>query len=260
MSKRGPETRVLSRLRPLFGTFVAIEAASESEQAGMTAIDAGFAAMQRLESLMHPTRPGSDLARIAATRPGTIVPLHEWTLEVLRQSHELNRQSQGLFDPCLSHSPGRTPDIEIQADGIVCHAPVSIDLGGIAKGFAVDVAVAELRRHGCAAGLVNAGGDLRVFGAATRIVHAREETGVGIPVQLNDAALAVSGPKTDDAPPEHRGLYEGIHGTPVMSRWVAVTAATAMVADALCKCALLCAPPALAKLLDAYQARQLSTI
>jgi thiamine biosynthesis lipoprotein len=250
--------QVLSRLRPIFGTLVAVEAAFGNGSDGVSAIEAAFALMQRVSELMHPTRPGSDLARIAAAPPGTPVPVDAWTLEVLRQSRELNRQTQGLFDPCLSIAAGRMPEVELYADRVVCHAPVSIDLGGIAKGFAVDVAMAQLRRHGCVAGLVNAGGDLRVFGAAPRVVYVRGQADEGMPLELREAALAVSGPRTDAAPSEHRGYYEGVHGTPIGARRVAVTAPSAMVADALCKCALLCAQPMLDQLLDAYRAQVVS--
>ena len=254
MCDRSPETQILSRLRPLLGTLVAIEVGQANGSDDVSAIEAAFAAVQRVGELMHPTQPGGDLARISAAPIGTSVPVHPWTLEVLRLSRELNRQSQGLFDPCLSTAPGRMPDVELHADGVVCRAPVSIDLGGIAKGFAVDVAVAELRRHGCAAGLVNAGGDLRVFGPVPRVFHVRGAAGELIAVELRDAALAASGPRASAAPAEHRGYYEGVRGMPVAGRFVAITAASAMAADALCKCALLCAPPMLAKLLDAHQA------
>jgi thiamine biosynthesis lipoprotein len=51
---------------------------------------------------------------------------------------------------------------------------VTIDLGGIAKGFAVDRAVAVLRELGVPSGMVNAGGDLRAFGPEPRAVHVRD--------------------------------------------------------------------------------------
>jgi len=47
---------------------------------------------------------------------------------------------------------------------VIPHAPVHIDLGGIAKGYAVDRALMALRTAGCRGALVNAGGDLAVFG------------------------------------------------------------------------------------------------
>jgi thiamine biosynthesis lipoprotein len=255
MFERVPETGALSRMRPLLGTLVAVEAETAIGSDAALAIEAAFAAVERVSELMHPTRPGSDLERIAAATPGTPVQVHDWTLRVLRQSAELNRQSRGSFDPCLPGARGRMPDIEIHADHVVCHAPVSLDLGGIAKGFAVDVAVAELRRHGCVAGMVNAGGDLRVFGPEPRVVYVRGPAGDGIPIKLLGAALAVSEPRSDAAPSEHRGYYEGISGRPVVGRPVAVIATNAMIADALCKCALLCAPPLLGELLATHEAR-----
>ena len=54
-----------------------------------------------------------------------------------------------------------------------------LDLGGIAKGQAVDAAVRALRRAGCHAGWVNAGGDLRVFGALALPLRLRDERGGG---------------------------------------------------------------------------------
>jgi thiamine biosynthesis lipoprotein ApbE len=44
-----------------------------------------------------------------------------------------------------------------------------VDLGGIAKGFAVDRAVKALKCAGLASGVVNAGGDLRVFGLKSEL-------------------------------------------------------------------------------------------
>ena len=57
--------------------------------------------------------------------------------------------------------------LEIQGCSVRLLGPTVIDLGGIAKGFAVDQAVAAMRRAGAARGLVNAGGDLFGFGPGT---------------------------------------------------------------------------------------------
>jgi thiamine biosynthesis lipoprotein len=43
-------------------------------------------------------------------------------------------------------------------------SPVWLDLGAVAKGYAVDEAVRSLRENGVSGGIVNAGGDLRTFG------------------------------------------------------------------------------------------------
>jgi thiamine biosynthesis lipoprotein len=74
---------------------------------------------------------------------------------------------------------------------VIAHLPLRLDLGGIAKGYAVDRALAALRAAGCRRGLVNAGGDLAVFGADGHCVVIRNHGRDSI-VELNNAALATS--------------------------------------------------------------------
>jgi thiamine biosynthesis lipoprotein len=73
---------------------------------------------------------------------------------------------------------------------------VWLDLGGIAKGYAVDRAVMALKKFGVVSGIVNAGGDLCVFGAA-QPVHIRhpENPGLTLPLGriLNSAVASSSG-------------------------------------------------------------------
>jgi len=76
----------------------------------------------------------------------------------------------------------------------------------IAKGYAVDCAIDALRAGGCYAGLVNAGGDLRVFGDATQTVIVRVQ-GHMHALALNNAAIAISDPHSQQAPGEHCGYY-----------------------------------------------------
>jgi thiamine biosynthesis lipoprotein len=71
-----------------------------------------------------------------------------------------------------------------------------VDLGGIAKGFAVDRAVETLKRNRVTAGIVNAGGDLRVFGSASQLVHLRhpaQPRRAAAAVKLRERAIATSG-------------------------------------------------------------------
>jgi len=73
---------------------------------------------------------------------------------------------------------------------------VIVDLGGIAKGFAVDRAVEALKRAGVPSGAVNAGGDLRVFGLKSELVHLRcpdEPMQPAGAIKLHERALATSG-------------------------------------------------------------------
>jgi thiamine biosynthesis lipoprotein len=245
------------RVRPFYGTFVTIEAAAGSETAEVAAIDEGFAAMEKVGALLHPTS-GSDLRRLRAARIGESVRVEPWTFGILRTCRELNAESGGVFDPCLPAWPGRMQDIELEETGeIVKRADVALDLGGIAKGFAVDRAIEALRTLGCGAGLINAGGDVRAFGLVPREILLRLPFGRAYSLRLGDGAVAVSEPKSERSPAEHRGFYRGDTGEPVVGRWVAVTAPTATLADGLSKCAMLCAPDVAAALLARRGARAL---
>jgi len=166
--------RSTRRLRVALGTWVAIEAwaadpppelATTAATIEQAAIEAAYAAIGAVEQAMHPRRPGSDLARINSGVLHNPIGLHPDTWRVLRLAQRLHDLTDGVFDPCLPDQPGSLRDVELGAEPmLVCHAAVEIDLGGIAKGYAVDRAVEKLIEHGCRTGLVNAGGDLRVFG------------------------------------------------------------------------------------------------
>jgi thiamine biosynthesis lipoprotein len=75
--------------------------------------------------------------------------------------------------------------------------PLALDLGGIAKGFAVDRAIERLRKHCLSAAMVNAGGDLRAFGARSSAVHLRHPANpqtFADKIPVCNAALATSSP------------------------------------------------------------------
>jgi thiamine biosynthesis lipoprotein len=235
---------------------VSIEAAASTETDELEAINEAVAAIEKVGALLHPTS-GSDLRRLRAARIGEPVQVEPWTYEILRTCREMSAESGGIFDPCLPAWPGRMQDLELEEGHllIVKRADVAVDLGGIAKGFAVDRAIEALRELGCVSGLVNAGGDVRAFGPAPREILLRLPFGRAYSLQLGDEAVAVSEPKSERSPAEHRGFYRGDTGDPVVGRWVAVTAPTATLADGLSKCAMLCAPEAAAALLARSGAR-----
>jgi FAD:protein FMN transferase len=255
-----PLCHIRSSLRVAFGTFVAVEAEAPDESCAERAIAAAFDALTSVESLMHPTRAGSDLARIAACEPGSRAQLDPWTHELLQLCSRLHQCSAGCFDPCLPSSPGRLPDLDLsEAPFARVLAPLRIDLGGIAKGFAVDRAVDALRIAGCSGGLVNAGGDLAAFGARAHRIVCRTARGHAV-VDLQDAALATSeaGQARTRAlrPPEYRGHYHGVDGTAAERGAVTVIAATAALADGLTKCLLLGPAAERARLLRLFDARE----
>jgi FAD:protein FMN transferase len=240
----------VKRLRISLGTFIAIEATGSSASAAVAAIEAAFAAITGVHRRMHPQAPDSDLARINNSPLDTPVTVHSSICDLLNLARRLHTLTDGVFDPCLPTRSGRLQDIEVSNDRVLCHAPVALDFGGFAKGHAVDRAIEVLRSHGCIDGLVNAGGDLRVFGPRTEPTFLRGPAGELTNVMLSDAALAVSDANSQSRPAEHRGYYvraralgdDGDHANadlPVID-FAAVIAREAVIADALAKCVLLC--------------------
>lgn len=224
------------------------------ESAALAAMESGFAAIERVGRLLHPCA-GSDSELLRAAAVGQRVRLDAWSYEVLTACGELHAESHGVFDPCVPGRPGRMDAIDLSVAGYAMKlAELELDFGGIAKGFAVDRAVDALRDHGCTSGLVNAGGDLRVFGPA-RSILLRKQGELANRLELADEALAVSEPKSTRSPREHLGFYLGTTGERMAGSWVAVVAPSAMLADGLAKCVMLCAPEISAPLLVRYGAR-----
>jgi thiamine biosynthesis lipoprotein len=185
--------RTVRRARPLLGTFVEIEVGGVGAQAD-AAVDAAFADVAEVHRLMSFHEVDSDVSRLnreAHVRP---VVVHDWTYQVLQAAIELNRRSDGVFNIAVApalQAKGLLPrfdgdativgapphaGIELLAGNAVRfrEARVRIDLGGIAKGFAVDRACAALGRLGVTSGIINAGGDLIVFGNLPQTVHVRD--------------------------------------------------------------------------------------
>jgi thiamine biosynthesis lipoprotein len=269
------------RLRIAMGTWVAIEPrvthiAVASEQAAIekAAVKAAYAAIGAVEQTMHPTRPGSDLSRVNTAPLNTPIQVQPDTWDLLHLAQRLHSLTDGAFDPCLPEQPGRLPDVELRSDSmLVCRAPVAIDLGGIAKGHAIDRAIETLSEHGCTGGLVNAGGDLRVFGDHAETILLRQSQSsidamtttapssvtsaprefIYHPLQLQNAALAVSDLDATDRPIEHQGYYNHTGREP-LRRFAAVVAKQAAIADALTKCVLLCNPELVTRVLREFGA------
>ncbi|MDZ4815269.1 MAG: FAD:protein FMN transferase [Verrucomicrobiota bacterium] len=178
----------LNRCRPALGTFVCISIANDSEQFGITAIELAYNCINRIDRLMSVHSQKSDITTINRTKPGLKTRVHKDTFEVLERAMMMYEKTQGLFNPAVGQhlqSKGFIPDFRRsklspkptpQPMGIGysldrhtgsvqrTHSSAQLDLGGIAKGYAVDRAVDVLMRNGITEGVVNAGGDLRVFG------------------------------------------------------------------------------------------------
>jgi FAD:protein FMN transferase len=140
---------------------------------------------------------------------------------------------------------------------------VAIDLGGIAKGFAVDRALDVLQQHAVPQGLVNAGGDLAMFGAepeAICIRHPLDPHQYICHVQLAHGALASSGYCLDLCEPSggaRRAIIDPrTRKPPGAIAGVSVRASSCLMADALTKVVMI-QGEASAALLDHYHASAL---
>ncbi len=202
----------MRRARPLLGTIVEIEAAGLSEPPLERAVNAAFEAVARVHKLMSFHDPLSDLARLNRHAPFQPVSVHRWTSKVLQQARMLFDATRGLFDCAVGHElmqrgllpseglahakSGSFAAVEhLGGDQFRYSAPISIDLDGIAKGFAVDRATATLRAHGVREALVNAGGDIRVIGPSAQPIYIRcpgSENRVVRAGLLRNAAIATS--------------------------------------------------------------------
>ena len=246
------------RCRPLLGTFVEIQAFGTNAVELERVVEAAFLAIAQVHRLMSFHDPESDVSRMNRHACYKQVHVHPWTWRVLKSAQEFSRNTDGIFDVTMAgqlvkwnylprcgsrFNRGSWHDIILETAGHVrFHRPLLIDFGGIAKGFAVDRAVDVLERNRVMAGVVNAGGDLRVFGSAPQLVHlrhpAKPQRAAGV-VKLRKRAIATSG--IYFARTKRRGLcispmLDGRTGRAVSDLTsVTVAAASCMTADALSK-------------------------
>jgi thiamine biosynthesis lipoprotein len=239
----------------LLGTLVDMRVEGVDELAVLHAIDAAFAEIAQIHRLMSFHEGDGDLARLHRARAGAWVRVDTRTREVFGCALKVAAAAQGSFDPTVAAEQvirGYLPrpesvltpdpdaswrDIELLDDAVRLHRPLWIDLGGIAKGYAVDRAVDILRAAGASQLCVNAGGDLRIAGPRAERVHVRDAHGqVAAAIDLADAAVASSTSAPAGTMPAHvngasrRAIDGGVT--------VAVVAPTCMVADALTKVVL----------------------
>jgi thiamine biosynthesis lipoprotein len=250
-------------MQPAMGTLVHVSAAAPDTVAAQEAVDAAFDTIARIERLMSFHDAGSDLSRLNREGWRTPQTVHPWTWTVVRHALRFARASNGLFDitvaPLLVREgllPGSataTPEsgdwrqIKLLSDFRISFTrPMLLDLGGIAKGFAVDQAIYQIRKRGCTEAVVNAGGDLRCYGRVPRTIHLRRHDGLVKVAEVRRGAVATSAPRT--AHPGRLAQPLGCIFNPRTRRaWdagaaVMVAAPSCMVADALTKVAALAGP------------------
>jgi len=278
----------LRQTRLLMGTTVEILVDGADTARLESAVAAAFAEMERLDRLLSRYRDDSDVARLSQSEGGATVAAE--TAEVIALGLDVARRSDGAFDLGLGQlndlwgldqeSPSiptasaiaaaltGTGPAALSLDGLQVskHSPqLQIDLGGIAKGFVVDRAIAVLRKAGVTSGAVNAGGDMFLLGERPQrpwrigIQHPRQQGDVLEAVQISDRAVVTSGDyerffEQDGVRYHH--LFDPQSGLPARScQSVTIIADNVALADALATAVFVLGPQrGLALLADYPQA------
>jgi len=266
----------IRRARPLLGTLVEIGAVGVNALAG---IEVAFREIERVHHLMSFHEENSDVSRINRTSPGEILRIDHRTYEVLCCAHMMSRLSGGAFDisvggrlvkqgflpqPHGAASFAREASFEdvvlLPDDSVTLARRVWIDLGGIAKGYAVDRAAAALKRSDVDSGIVNAGGDLYVFGAPQPVsIRHPENPSLLFPLGvITDSAVASSSgcfTKHEENDAAADALIDPRRNAALKwKKGITVVAPRCVVADALTKVVRL-APWRAAKLLTQFGAQ-----
>ena len=213
-----------SRIQAIMGTEVRVELWHEDAAVARTAMDAVMDEMHRIDALMSPFKPDSELSRInreAAQKP---VVISQEMFDLIARSLEFSKLSGGAFDITFSsvgylydyreHIKPSDAEIAKALPGVnyrhlqldrkrrsihFARSGVRIDLGGIAKGYAVDNCIALLKKRGITNAIVTAGGDSRLLGDRrgrpwkVGIRDPRRRDDVAMVLQLVDVAISTSG-------------------------------------------------------------------
>lgn len=221
--------RLVRRSIPVMGTLAEIAIVyREDPERAHAAADAAFEELRRVDRTMTRYSDRSDVGRANLRASREPVAVEPATGHVIERALRWAEASDGRFDPCLGGAvalwdvkhrsrPPSSETVERWADRALyrrlrldrssdrprvrfTHPDVGLDLGGIAKGYGVDRAVAALRDRGVRDALVNAGGDLYALGTSPDgdawkigVRSPADPTRIVTSVRLRDRGIATSG-------------------------------------------------------------------
>jgi len=221
---------IVENTRFMMGTAVQIKIALRGDLKrahAEAAIDKAFAEVSRVEGVFSVYRKDSEISRINAIKAREEMALSEEVFGLIEKSVVYNKKTGGAFDITVKplvdlwarvKSDGRLPSkeeidaargrvgsqylaldrrkrtISFEKDGM------ALDLAGVAKGYAVDRAVAVLRSESVKNAIVNAGGDAYCLGSKSRweewkigVRHPRKADALIIEMPLSNRAIDTSG-------------------------------------------------------------------
>lgn len=210
--------------RELMGTQISVELWADDIESGNKAIRRVFDEVLRLDEMMNPWNPKSELSRINREAADQAVVTTPEIIEVVSRALYYSQLSDGAFDISFAsvgqhydYRLGRAPDEKtlLSSKGNIDYTAIrldpvastlffakpglQVDLGGIAKGYAVDRGIEILQGAGIVAAVVSAGGDSRILGdlgnrpRVIGIRHPRKKDEYAVVVPLADTAISTSG-------------------------------------------------------------------
>lgn len=220
--------------RLVMGTFARVVVVAPDRKTAKRSIEAAFAQINKVDELMSDYKSDSEISQVNKDAFKQAVKVSNPTFEVLQKAVQFSKLSAGAFDVTVgplvqlwraateaNFVPTETElkqarskvgyeklildsnemTVRFAAEGMM------LDLGGIAKGYAIDKAVEAMQKAGALGAMVDIGGDIRCFGKPSKgkshwligvqdPTKAREGLDPGtslLVLQLKDAAIATSG-------------------------------------------------------------------
>ena len=271
--------KLIKESKIVMGTVVEITVANRSEELARSAIADGMSEFQRIDDLMSSYKPDSTVSKVNQTGSAAKVPVGEEVYRVLREAVAISGASGGAFDPTIwpvsqlwgFDRGGSIPIPELLTNKLpmVGYKNVifddsafsvgfksngmGLDLGAIAKGWAIDRAMEKLMARGIRKAIIDAGGDLRVIGTRPGkdfwrigVQHPRDPGALIFTFELRDTAIVTSGDYerffVADGVRYHH-ILNPLTGQPARScQSVTVLAPTASEADACATAAFVLGP------------------
>ncbi len=209
--------------RFLMGTTARIEVRAETAEMCEKAIQAGFQEMTDVDRLMSTYKPDSQISQLNKAAGSQWLEVDSRVYDVLHRARTYGELSEGAFDITVlglmrlwgfRGGPPRIPKdeeiarhlesvdyrrVHLHPDGQRARLEpgVEVDLGGIAKGYALDRAVVALRKNGAHGAVVDLGGNMLSFGqgpgSTVGIENPLKLDDLLGTIRLRDASIASSG-------------------------------------------------------------------
>lgn len=208
----------------IMGTRVHAELWHDDPAEAARLLEAVMAEMRRIDRTYSPYIETSELSKLNREAGDGWVDVSPELLDLLEKSRRVSELTGGAFDVTYAsvgryydYREGKRPDdariaaaveaidyryVELDPSGRrvrYTHPNVYVDLGGIAKGFAVDRCIALLERAGVTQASVSAGGDAYILGDrrgepwTVGVRDPRDEDAMAAVLPLMDTAVSTSG-------------------------------------------------------------------